>query len=93
MITSIANRANIGKVIALGFLLAPLLAMVLSAAPPAGAAVSSGKAFSWGSNADGQLGNGTSGDGTDSDVPVAVKNLTTVKNIDGGPYFVLAATQ
>jgi hypothetical protein len=79
---------------ALGFLLATLLlAMVLSAAPPAGAAVPAGKAFAWGDNDSGQLGNGASGAGTESDVPVAVKNLSNVKNIDGGGYHTLAATQ
>ena len=45
MITSIANRATLGKIMALGFLLATLMAMLLSTAPPAGAAAPSGKAF------------------------------------------------
>ena len=92
MIASTENRAMIGKVMALSFLLATLVAMLLSA-PPAGAATPSGKAFAWGGNFYGQFGNGTNGDGTESDVPVSVKNLTNAKNIDGGPYFSLAVTQ
>jgi hypothetical protein len=55
--TLIQNRATIGKVMILGFLLATLMTIVLSAAPPAGAAVPSGKAYGWGYNNDGQLGN------------------------------------
>jgi hypothetical protein len=39
----------------------------------------------------GELGNGDIP--TDSDVPVAVTNLTNVKNIDGGEAFALAAIQ
>ena len=129
---------------ALGFLLATLVAMLVSTAPPAGAATPSGKALAWGLNYYGQLGNDTSGpntgrstpvkvsgltnvrsvsgggthslavlqsgkvkswgdnsygqlgngiSGTESDVPVSVKNLTGVKNIDGGLGFTLAATQ
>ena len=66
--------------------------MALSAVP-AGTAVTSAKAFSWGNNSYGQLGNGASGAGTDSDEPVAVKNLTGVRNMDGGDGFALAATQ
>ena len=50
MITSIRNRTTIGNAMALGFLLATLLSPA-----PAGAAVPSGKAFSWGYNSDGQL--------------------------------------
>ena len=93
MITSIENLRTMGKVMTLGFLLATLVAMLLSPAPPAGAIVPAGKAFAWGHNFDCQLGNGTSGAGTDSDVPGAVKNLSNVKNIDGGYNFTLAATQ
>ena len=72
---------------ALGFVPAMLLAIVLSAAP-AGAAVPLGKAFAWGHNFYGQLGNGA-----DTDVPVAVNNLANVTNIDGGFGFALAARQ
>jgi len=57
------------------------------------AVLESGRARSWGFNFYGQLGNGTNGDGTESDVPVSAKNLTNVKNIDGGHYFSLAVTQ
>ncbi len=84
MITSTQNRATIGKAIVLGFLLATLIAILLSAAAPAGATVSSGKAFSWGFNSDGQLGNGTSGDGTDTNIPGAVKDFTGVKSVKAG---------
>ena len=71
-------------------MLAMLLAMVLSAAP-AGAAVPLGKAFAWGHNFYGQLGNGANG--ADTDVPVAVNNLANFTNIDGGFGFTLAARQ
>ncbi|MDQ3862918.1 MAG: hypothetical protein M3317_05365 [Actinomycetota bacterium] len=57
------------------------------------AVLESGSARSWGCNYYGQLGNGTSGDGAETDVPVAVKNLTNVKNIDGGYSSTLASTQ
>jgi alpha-tubulin suppressor-like RCC1 family protein len=53
------------------------------------AALESGRARSWGDNSSGELGNGNTG--TDSDVPVGVKNLTTVRNLDGGYDFTLAA--
>ncbi len=100
MMTSTEKTATISRLLALGLLLATLLAALLSAIP-AGAAVASGKAFSWGSNqygqlginTDGQLGIGTSGSDTGSDVPVAVQNLTNVRNLDGGYLFTLAATQ
>ena len=49
-----------------------------------------GRARSWGDNSRGQL--GTAITGPDSDVPVAVRNLSNVKNIDGGDTFTLAAT-
>jgi len=54
------------------------------------AILQSGRTRSWGSNSYGELGNGTSGDGADSDVPVGVKSLSGVKNIDGGSWFTLA---
>ena|SRR3712207_1885317 len=81
MIASTENRAMIGKVMSLSFLLATLVAMLL-AAPPAGAAALPGKAFSWGLNDYGQLGNGNTG--TNSNVPVAVQNLTGVKSVKAG---------
>ena len=94
MITTTQNGITIGKAVALGFLLAALIAMVLSAAAPsAGTAEPSGKAFGWGTNDYGELGNGASGPNVYSDVPVAVKNLTNVKNIDGSNGFTLATTQ
>jgi alpha-tubulin suppressor-like RCC1 family protein len=57
------------------------------------AILETGRARSWGNNSYGQLGNGTSGDAVDSDVPVGVKYLTGVRNVDGGDGFALAATQ
>lgn len=49
MMHSTENRAAIGRILALGLLLATLLAMPL-ATVPADAAVTSGKAFSWSIN-------------------------------------------
>jgi hypothetical protein len=63
MITSIQNRATTGKLLALAVLLATILAMQLSTAP-AGAAVPSGQAFAWGSDDEGQLGDGAAGPDT-----------------------------
>lgn len=57
------------------------------------AVLKSGKVRSWGYNYYGELGNGTSGDGTDTNTPGAVKNLSNVKSIDGGNSFTLAATE
>ena len=55
------------------------------------AVLESGRARSWCWNVSGELGNATSGNS--SDVPVAVKNLTKVRNMDGGDHFTLATTQ
>jgi alpha-tubulin suppressor-like RCC1 family protein len=88
MITSIQNRATLGEVMVLGFLLATLLmTMVLSAAAPAGAAVPSGKAFAWGSNFYGQLGTTNK---TSRSTPGAVFGLSNVKFISGGAAHSLA---
>jgi len=57
------------------------------------AVLESGAVRSWGSNYAGQLGNGTNGADTASDIPVRVKNLTSVRSIDGSDGFTLAATQ
>ena len=54
------------------------------------AVLESGSARSWGDNEYGQLGNDNFG--TDSDVPVVVRDLLDVKNIDGGYEFTLAVT-
>jgi alpha-tubulin suppressor-like RCC1 family protein len=54
------------------------------------AVLESGRARAWGYNEYGQLGNGASGAAADSDVPVAVKNLTGVRNMDGGYVHTLA---
>jgi alpha-tubulin suppressor-like RCC1 family protein len=48
-------------------------------------------ARSWGDSQYGQLGTGNTG--TNSDVPVAVKNLAGVTNLDEGYGFALAAAQ
>ena len=55
------------------------------------AVLENGRASSWGDNSRGQLGTGRTG--PDSDVPVGIRNLTSVKNIDGGFEFALAATR
>jgi alpha-tubulin suppressor-like RCC1 family protein len=55
------------------------------------AVLESGSARAWGHNFEGQLGNGTFNNF--SDVPAAVKNLTSIKNIDGGYQFTLAAAE
>jgi alpha-tubulin suppressor-like RCC1 family protein len=87
MITSIQNRATIGKLVALGFLLATLMATLLSA-PSAGAAMTSGKAYSWGDNSSGQLGNGSTS--TSSNIPGVVRNLTGVMSVKAGCSYGLA---
>src|SRR2546422_521257 len=48
---------------------------------------SNGTVKAWGSNFDGELGNGTN---TDSNIPVQVNNLTTVIAVTGGGYHSLA---
>jgi hypothetical protein len=86
---STENRATMGRVMALGFLMAMLLAVA-----PAGATTPSDKAFSWGYNYFGQLDNDTSGPGASSGIPaVNVKNLSNVRNFDGGFEFTLADTE
>ncbi len=81
MITSTENRAMIGRIMTLGLMLTTLMAVVLSAAPPAGAASPSGKkAFAWSGNDYGQPGN----TGTESNVPVAVKNLSREAQVSSG---------
>jgi alpha-tubulin suppressor-like RCC1 family protein len=57
------------------------------------AILESGRARSWGYNFEGELGNGASGSGAESDVPVAVKNLLGVRSMDGGGAFTLAVAQ
>jgi alpha-tubulin suppressor-like RCC1 family protein len=81
--SSTRHRTTVAKVIAIGLLLATLLAVLLSSAT-AGAAVTSTKAFSWGYNEFGQLGNGTHGAGTETNTPGAVSNLTSVKSVKAG---------
>jgi alpha-tubulin suppressor-like RCC1 family protein len=83
MISLTDYRASVGKVLAIGSLLATLHVVLLSPFPADGA-VPSGKAYSWGDNSSGELGNGTSGPGTDKNVPGAVVNLTGVKSVKAG---------
>ena len=52
-----------------------------------------GTVWARGDNYPGQLGNGTSGADTASDIPVSVKNLSNVRSVDGGDGFTLAATR
>jgi alpha-tubulin suppressor-like RCC1 family protein len=83
MITTTQNRTKIGKVMAVGLLVATLLAMVL-ASTRADAAVSAGSALAWGDNFFGQLGNDTHGEGTNTNIPVAVRNISGVKSVKAG---------
>jgi alpha-tubulin suppressor-like RCC1 family protein len=71
----------------LSVLLAALLLMALSAAS-AGAAMAPGKAFAWGYDEKGQLGNGAAGPNTN--VPRAVSNLSGVKSVKAGCDHALA---
>jgi alpha-tubulin suppressor-like RCC1 family protein len=87
MINSTRNRITIGRVLALDLLLVTLLVTLLAtllSPAPAGAVVSSGKAFTWGDNYFGRLGNGTSGADTGTNIPAAVKNLSGVKSVKAG---------
>src|SRR5690242_7425443 len=54
------------------------------------AVCSDSTAWAWGYNFYGQLGNGTSGPGTDSNVPVQVSLLTGITAIAGGWFHSLA---
>lgn len=87
---SIENRTAMVKVLVLAFLVATLLATLVSSAPAGADVVTAGNARSWGDNYFGQLGNDNFS--TDSDVPVVVRDLLDVKNIDGGYEFTLAVT-
>jgi len=84
MMTSTENRATIGKALALAFLVASLLATLLSSAPAGADVVPAGNARSWGDNYFGQLGNGSSGTATSRNIPGAVKNLSGVRSIKAG---------
>ena len=54
------------------------------------AVLNDGTAVAWGYNSSGQLGDGTSGLGTDSDTPVTVSALTDAVSVAAGQYFSLA---
>jgi alpha-tubulin suppressor-like RCC1 family protein len=69
------------------------LTTALLAAAPAIAAVPLGKAFGWGSNQYGQLGNGSSGPGTAANLPVAVRDLSGVRSVKAGCNHGLALTR
>ncbi len=84
MMTSTENRATIGKALALAFLVATLLATLLSSAPAGADVAPAGNARSWGDNYFGQLGNGSSGTATSRNFPGAVKNLSGAKSIKAG---------
>jgi alpha-tubulin suppressor-like RCC1 family protein len=47
---------------------------------------SDGTVWTWGFNSQGMLGNGTSGTGTDSNVPVQASNLTDATDVSGGNF-------
>jgi alpha-tubulin suppressor-like RCC1 family protein len=87
MVHSTQSRATVGRILALGLLLAALLVALVSTAP-ADAAVSSGKALAWGSNGEGQLGNNASG--TNSSIPGLVPYLKGVKSVSAGCAHALA---
>ncbi len=78
------NRTTMSKVLALGFLVAALLATLLSSVPAGADVVPAGNARSWGDNYFGQLGNGTSGAGTGTNVPGAVRYIDGVKSTKAG---------
>jgi len=81
---SIENRTAMVKVLVLAFLVATLLATLLSSAPAGADVVPAGNARSWGDNYFGQLGNGTSGAGAGTNVPGAVRYIDGVKSTKAG---------
>jgi hypothetical protein len=70
--------------------LAVILAALTIGAEAASAATIQQLAAAGGKNAFGQLGNGTSGPGANSNVPVKVSNLSGVTGIVAGGYHSLA---
>jgi alpha-tubulin suppressor-like RCC1 family protein len=52
--------------------------------------INDGTVWAWGSNSNGQLGNGTAGPGTDSSLPVQVSVLTGVTAIAAGSFHTVA---
>lgn len=82
--TETTTKTNYYFFRALAVLAALALAMSLSvqAAKPPDAAPPSGRAFAWGANYNGELGNGNAG--ADKNVPVAVKKLKGVKSVEAG---------
>jgi alpha-tubulin suppressor-like RCC1 family protein len=51
---------------------------------------SDGTVWAWGFNSQGMLGNGTSGTGTNSNVPVQASNLTDATDVSGGNFHSIA---
>jgi alpha-tubulin suppressor-like RCC1 family protein len=51
---------------------------------------SNGTVWTWGFNSQGMLGNGTSGTGTNSNVPVQASNLTDATDVSGGNFHSIA---
>jgi alpha-tubulin suppressor-like RCC1 family protein len=71
------------------FILAVMVA-ALTIATPAPAQATPSVAKAWGAGAEGQLGNGTSGEGNISNVPVAVSEVSGVAAVSGGGRHSLA---
>ena len=89
------GKSVVGRIMYMGkatlFLVGLSLMLALAiGAEAASAATVQQLAAAWGSNNRGQLGNGTNGPGTDSNVPVRVINLSGVTNIAAGGYHSLA---
>ena len=84
MNTTTKNRPKTIGVLALGLLVAMLLATLLSSAPAGADVVPAGNARSWGDNYFGQLGDGSSGTDTGRNLPGAVKNLSGAKSTKAG---------
>jgi hypothetical protein len=91
MLKSAASKVMlVGRARVLVVGLAVILAALAIGAEVASAATVQQLAAAWGGNDRGQLGNGTSGSGTDSNVPVKVINLSAVTGIAAGGYHSLA---
>jgi alpha-tubulin suppressor-like RCC1 family protein len=67
-----------------GFPAATRVTALTSSWEGSGALLANGAYYDWGYNADGQLGNGSTGTGTNSDVPVKVKLPSAVRQVFQG---------